>query len=782
MLLNQSQNSHRIAAAAVTMFTVSLSLILFELLLTRLFGVILFAHFAHLALGLAMLGISIGAVIQHLFPKIIVLKNLESRLALIVLLMGGSMLAAVICAILFPVVNQFAEPPVIYQERSSVRGALINIPWFSLLLPILAAPFVFAGIAFSGTFFRLKRQIGLLYGADLIGGAVGAVLFIPLLKLLAAPDVVFVAMMAIFGSAAFLLFEAKRRWLFITSTALFAGALSAAVVGAFGNEILKVKYAAGYSERNITYTEWTPLTRLAVHEDARGKYLLLDNSSASEILLTEKDVIRKSRELNRSFVYKLHKPPARVAILASSAGPEVAIAQHHGFTNIDAIDIAGEIGNLMRHRYPQNPVNPFLKSGTRQIKADGRAAVMHAKKPYDIIQMVHANLHSNAGLLANVWSPSLLETKEAFSTYLDHLSKDGTLSFGRGSFTPYLARSAAAALKSKRRKAPWRHIIYIKASVNFILGKKRPWQRSEVQQVKVLAKQHHGRLFWNPEEKPNDRAIFMFFDKGLLTDNKPYLDHIRNLSRVVPKLLSTNRKKTDAAFKSLYSAIFIQIVFLALMGLLFIGLPLLRRAKTGLLAVNRVGTGLLFVTCLGYGYLSVETVLIHELVLFVGHPTYAVTVVIMSMLLFSGLGSIVAGIISPKRLSQYLQIVLFSVLVLGALQAWVVPELLYKYALGLETIHRLVITFFVLAPLGFAMGMPFPLAMRIVPERASAIVPWAWALNGWMSVAGSIATVVISRVEGYTQAFGVAIFAYFIAFVLAPRLMGIGRTVIYEEQ
>ncbi len=765
----------KLRAAAVTMFFVSFSLIVFELMLTRLFGVVLFAQFAHLALGLALLGISIGSVVQYLMPSIIPEDDMESHLANIVMMMCASMLLAVICSIVFPVTEQSEKAPTVYQERSSISGSLLNVGWFVALLPFLALPFVFGGIAFSGAFFRMKKHIGLLYGADLIGGALGAAVFIPLLYIFAAPDTVFFAMFVLLVSAGILLFRSAHKKRFIAVVALGVACLVLSIVGLTGREILKVKYAAGYSEKNVTYTRWTPLTRLAVHEDDRGIFVLLDNSSASEVLVTEKARASRIREINRSFVYQLHKPPARIAILASSAGPEVAVAQHFGFTDIDAVDIAGDIADVVRSLFPDGPVNPFIVGNTHQINADGRAAILHSKHPYDIIQMVHANLHSNAGLLANAWSPALLETKEAFTTYLDHLSDHGTISFGRGPATPGIAKAAAAALRERGEKEPWRNIVYLAGNATFILIKKHPWEKADIEKVRKTAAQYHLRLDWDPAGKPNRNALAMLSEKDLLTDNKPYLDSFSDITATLASMFTSEKQGHQKAINSLYVSILAQIAFVVLAGFFFLIVPLMRRGPAGLNRISHVASGLAYVTCLGYGYLAVETVLIHELILFIGHPTYAVTAVIMAMLLFSGIGSVLAGRVKSEKLVKTLKLVLLGVIVLGALQAWVFPKLLYHFALGWPMPVRFMVTFILLAPLGFVMGMPFPLAMRIVPEKASGIVPWAWALNGWMSVAAGLSTMVVSRVVGYSQAFAVALVVYAVALLLVPRLSRIAE-------
>jgi len=255
----------KLRAVMGAMFLISFSLILFELLLTRLFAVVLFAQFAHLALALALLGISVGAIAQHLKPDLVPEEGLEERLGWLVLLQGVLTLIAIVCTVEFPVTVQFAEPPTTYQERSGIKDDLLDPVWFSLLLPILTAPFVAAGLAFSGTFQRRREFIGAVYGADLVGGAFGAVVFIPLLGLLAGPDIAFCILASTTISAAWLFHVSdqagRARTMLITAVA----ALGLAGISAAGTELIKVRYAAGYAETNVTYSAWTALTRLSVH-------------------------------------------------------------------------------------------------------------------------------------------------------------------------------------------------------------------------------------------------------------------------------------------------------------------------------------------------------------------------------------------------------------------------------------------------------------------------------------------------------------------------------------
>lgn len=758
---------------SAAMFTASASLILFELLLTRLFGVVLFAQFAHLALALAMLGISVGAIAQHLRPSLVPEQGLHRRLALLLLIQGGLTLLAVLCVLYFPIVEQFEQPVDSYAERSKLKNELLDTTWFALLLPFVTAPFVVAGLAFAGVFQRCKEHIGQLYGADLIGGALGAVVFVPLLGVLAGPDVVWV-MVAATAAVATWLWRVDGQgasWVPLSG----AVALGAAVLGLFslgGREVLQVRNAAGFSEELVTYSEWTPLARLSISEHADGAtHMLLDNTSASEIFLTAERRDKTAALANRSLVWAVHDEPGRVAVLAASAGPEVSIAQSHGMVDIDAIDIAGEIFDIVAERFPDSPFNPYTSDRVRRVKSDGRAAILHASEPYDVIQMVHANLWSSAGLVSNAWSPSLLETHEAFATYLDKLTPDGTLSFGRGGATNAIVRSAGAALADRGVREPWKHMFYVTGSSTVLLVKPRPFTQDERDRLVASAKNDFRRLrvVIDPTVEPSE-AVRALFDGPVMTDDRPYLDDPSELVEVVKKSLARSTDGEDGALAILYGSILVQVVFATVAGVLFLLVPWWVKGRDQVRATEGVGTLLLYVACLGYGYLALETVLIHELVLFVGHPTYAVTLVLLVMLLSSGVGSVVSERFEAATGWRTLQGILVAVVVLGAVQAFVVPPALYATALGLPLAVRMALVFALLLPLGTLMGMPFPLAVRLIPADQAPAVPWAWALNGWMSVVASLATVLVSRLFGYSYAMLLALCAYGLALVVTTRL------------
>ena len=157
---------------------------------------------------------------------------------------------------------------------------------------------------------------------------------------------------------------------------------------------------------------------------------------------------------------------------------------------------------------------------------------------------------------------------------------------------------------------------------------------------------------------------------------------------------------------------------------------------------------LLYFVFIGCGYLLIEVALIQKFVLFLGHPTYALTVVIFSMLLSSGLGSYWSGRLIDRegRLIK----VLGCVALCAALWAWILSALL-PAAVGLPLLLKMAITVLLIAPLGFMMGMPFPAGLQRLEEWHAPAVRWAWSLNAAASVLGSVGALVCSIYLGLIQ-------------------------------
>jgi hypothetical protein len=192
--------------------------------------------------------------------------------------------------------------------------------------------------------------------------------------------------------------------------------------------------------------------------------------------------------------------------------------------------------------------------------------------------------------------------------------------------------------------------------------------------------------------------------------------------------------------------------------LVFLVLPLLLSRGSGPRRSVSVA-GLLYFVAVGLGYILVEISLIQRFVLFLGHPTYALTVVVFLMLLSSGAGSVLAG---QARVKVKMPWVLALIVAVTLLDVAVLPWLLSS-AVGQAFLLKLLISAAILVPLGLLMGMPFPLGLKLVAMEEGATVEWAWAMNAAASVLGSVAAMVIAIHFGLTFTLACAALAYLLA-------------------
>ncbi|MEL6348667.1 MAG: hypothetical protein AAFV53_36520, partial [Myxococcota bacterium] len=644
---------------------------------------------------------------------------------------------------------------------------------------------------------------GKLYGADLIGAATAAVVFLPAIAWLRGPDAVWLS--ALCCALASLLIAPDRlgRRIAGVSTVVSVVAIGGVLSG---SGLLQVRSAVGWADGALLETRWTPLTRLSVLHQGETDLILLDNATLSTVV-EHPGHLRPMRFMaNRSLIYQLDVPQGPVAILAASAGPDVATAISYGFDEIDAIDIEGEIFELVADRYP-GPLNPYHSDKVTQVVSDARSAMMRApSNHYTIIQLVNANLFGASGMLANAWSPSLLTTKEAFDVYLDRLTDDGVLSMTDLRNTRWLVLSAVAALEDRGVAEPLRHIAYVAGPNEVLLLRPRPWTAAELATLNFAAETYfRSPLILNPMAPVDDvlhtlRFMPSRFDivpprpgatppprrrqphglpptpeqlaemkkaeqraapepPSFRTDDHPYLD--------TPERALQSLRENTFPDGMLYRTLLVQGGLVLLFGGAIIGLPLLGRGRR---AVAGELPAIGYVACLGAGYLSVETVLLYNLTLFIGHPTYTIATVVFSMLVFSGLGSMFADQGPDRAVARRLRMTLIATLALGLFQVFVVVGWMTDVLITSSLWVRILAAAVSLAPLSFVMGTCFPYGMRLVTSRAPRLVAWAWAVNGWMSVLGGLVTVIIARTLGYSAAMIVALSAYAVALTLVGRM------------
>ncbi|MGA2640132.1 MAG: hypothetical protein ABSG21_04390, partial [Spirochaetia bacterium] len=203
------------------------------------------------------------------------------------------------------------------------------------------------------------------------------------------------------------------------------------------------------------------------------------------------------------------------------------------------------------------------------------------------------------------------------------------------------------------------------------------------------------------------------------------------------------------------------LLFALLVALVPIGARFreLFRARRGTLGV------VVYYACLGLGYMMAEIYLIQKFVFYLGDPVYSNSIVITILLISSGAGSLAVGAVPSRR--TFVFAASLGILALAVFYHFGMPALLGT-TLGLPLVIRALISVILIAPLGFLLGIPFPTGLALLSRTRSGIVPWAWGVNGALSVSGAVLTRILSTSMGFTTVLAVMAVLYIAAGLLFP--------------
>ncbi|NJL27169.1 MAG: hypothetical protein HC897_04410 [Thermoanaerobaculia bacterium] len=177
---------------------------------------------------------------------------------------------------------------------------------------------------------------------------------------------------------------------------------------------------------------------------------------------------------------------------------------------------------------------------------------------------------------------------------------------------------------------------------------------------------------------------------------------------------------------------------------------------------------LLFFAAIGLGFMLVEVAQMQRLIIFLGHPTYSLSVVLFSLLVAGGLGSWLSEKIGRDDLARGGAWALATIVLVVGLAGVLTPKLAHAFQ-DAETPVRIAIAAASIATIGLFMGMAFPLGLRAAAGQSPGLTPWLWGLNGAASVCASVLAVAISLEGGITATSWVGTGCY-LAALLAFRL------------
>ncbi|HTS34647.1 MAG TPA: hypothetical protein VMH04_03185 [Candidatus Solibacter sp.] len=766
----------------------SFAALLLELALTRLFSVVLFYHFAFLAISIALLGLGAGGVFAYLWKSS--LERIDTRA-----------LAARICMLNAVVVVAMLEIVLHVPVTLDVTGK--NFLRLTAIYLAAAVPFFLTGLLFSVVFARETHRIPRLYGADLCGGALACLAVVPLLNMLGGPNAVLVAGVVLAVAAMVWSDRAATR----RRNASFLLLALMILIGAnHSGRLIDVVYAKGMFRDPswVEYASWNALSRVEVDRQGQAKAIVIDADASTYIMNADLanwngTVWEHNLMSAPPALANVLRPHGDYAIIGPGGGVDVLRAVANGANSVTGIEINPIIADtIMRQRYADYSQHLYQRPDVHIHVTDGRSFLRSTPQRFDVVQMTLVDTWASTAAGAFALSENNLYTVEAFRQYFEHLKPEGMIAITRWEFRhPREAlRVVAVAMDALH------HLGVANPARNFIVASQGELDADGIPVV-VLAKKtpftpeeettviKHFDRYWelDPLYLPSQAGKNPFRD--LIASNDPYAfarGYAYNVAPVsdnapfffftlkIGQILGEKGLREGIDWKVNLGVLVLLLVlvisFIAVLAFLILPLAL----KSG--RARQSPLALLYFVAVGLGYILVEIAFIQRFVLFLGHPTYALTVVIFLLLLSSGAGSLFSRLWLPKAEMGWVPLLLAAATIV--IYVFFLPNRLVALV-GLDFGYRLVVSGVLLVPLGFIMGMPFPTGLRALaaapaPEYPAGesssdnAVEWAWAMNAAASVLGSVLAMVIAIQFGLTATLACGAVAYLLALALMPAL------------
>ncbi len=750
--------------------------LLLELSLTRIFSVVFYYHMAFLAISIALFGLGAGGVFSYvvsnwrgpLYTKLGRLSSLNSFLVLLSL-------------------------AVILAQGDNPGNWSFALIYFTTAIPFFVSGTI-VSLAVSATMERIDR----VYFYDLLGAAGGCLLLVPLLNQFGGPCTVISAGICFAVAAAIwhsMAGSVKGR----AGSVALALALVAFLTYNQRHPIVDIRYAKGHRIQYETWSKWNSMSRIGVATGKNGGGMIyIDADASTGIANFDFDHLTPQQhhdllEEGMALPYVV-RPGAKALVIGPGGGWDVSRALASGSHDITAVEINDIIATtVMREKFPQASRGLYLRPDVHLHVEDGRSFVRRSTDKFQVIQATLVDTWASTAAGAFALSENNLYTTDAFHDYLTHLTDDGMVCFTRWGFDPpreslRLISLAMAALNQLGENEPWRHVIVGRngsvqgwGSQDTVLISRKPLGEDEIERAKGLFAAAKMEAVYLPGSEVRNQFREMLlspnpteyqrnytFDITPVSDNRPFFFYTvqpRDLWNFV-KTASHESADYNAVNKAVPLLFGLMGISLAATAVILILPPLV--LGTRLPRHPGVLQFLLYFLFIGTGYILIEVGLIQKFVLFLGHPTYALTVVIFSLLVSSGLGSFASRKLLGGDEGRLIK-ALGCVALLAVLLAFLISGLL-SALVWLPLPLKVVLTVALLMPLGFVMGMPFPTALRRLEAMHAPSVRWAWSLNAASSVLGSVGALVCAIYLGLIQTLVIGGLFYLAALAVVARV------------
>ena len=774
------------AKLPVVIFLTSSASLAFEILLTRLFSISLWYHFAAMIISIAMLGFAASGTLLALYPC---LKKV-SYISLYCLLLGTAITASYLLS------NRIPFDPV---RLSWEKWELFHVAFYYL---ILAVPFFFAGLIIATSFAVVSSSAGLIYGADLLGAGAGSV-GVLFLMALGPPESSVYILSSVALSAACFGGRRLRRAAFLLIMANLALLLSQPAFGKLRISPYKGLAAAlRYPGAELLHTYFSPFVRIDTFKSPAVRFapglslsyqaelpeqvgFSIDGGEVSAITAgSDQAAMDFLDHLPAALPYATGKRDS-VLVLDPKGGMQVQMANHFDAIRVNSVETNAPLTEIIRNDFLEFTGGIYRENSWTGL---GRSWLSGRRETFDLIDI---SLQGAEPTGSFGFAEDYRLTVEAFREYLEHLRKEGVISINLFIIPPprtelRLLATLVAALEEMGLKDPSLHIAAVRSWGSIcILAKKMPLSPAEIAAIKEFARKRQFDVMYAPGISaaetniriithstdyfsafsallsPELRQDFMAaypFDINPARDERPFFHHFLRIGKVA-EIYRTMGGKWQYFVEEGYilPAVFLQVLLISLVLVL---LPALSGGKPEKLRAAGGCAILTYFAFLGIGYMFVEVSLIQKLILPMENPSIAVAATLTALLISSGVGSILGHrykkLQGPCASAAIALMVVIYVMILppltGLLFPWPLPA-------------RFAFLFIIIAPLALLMGIPFPTGIKMLGDRAPQLIPWAWAINGALSVLAPLLAAMLAMKTGFSGVLLLGALVYFLAFL-----------------
>jgi hypothetical protein len=791
--------------------------LMLQIMETRIFSVIAYYHLAFLAIGIAMLGMTAGAIAVFYRARAAYQPaELLDLLAKIMAAFAWTLLASLVTLLSLAI-------------GAAAAGTLSLAAGWLLAFAVLLPPYVLLGAAVSLALTRSAQPISLVYGFDLIGASVGCLVTLAILTV--TDSYTAVLLVGAIGAAAGLAFrrampKVARKHVAnpllnpgITLAVLLA---IAGINGLLGPRGLRPVVVKGVLEQASQLTEerwnafsrisltmrppsedfmWSP-SAIAPHATLDQGWLNIDGFAGSPIYHFNGDfrTIDFLKYDATSFAYYI-RHSGRSAVIGIGGGRDLLTASLFGFKDITAVEYNPILVALFSRDY-RNFSGVGSLPGLRFFVDDARSWFARSHQQFDLIQMSQVDTFAATGAGAFTLSENGLYTVEGWKRFMARLTPTGVFTVSRW-YSPdqevqtgRLVSMAMATLIEQGAAHPRDHIYLIGngALSTLILGRSA-LTASDISTLNQTADRLKYRVIAEPGRPAADPTL----ERMLAAKSTQELE---NIGAGAALILTPPRDDSPFFFNQLkiWDPSSLARAFRShaaiLDGNLAATLTLFDLVVVSLLAlwavviyptrdVLRVADRKALVWCsawflaIGLGFMFVEMSLIQRMSLFLGHPTYGLAIVLFSIILATGVGSLVSERAMPLTARSVVGWPLLLAAYVATLPFWLGSVI--SLAEPGNLLVRASVCLGVVVPCGVLMGFMFPTGLRLCGRVDPRLAPWLWAVNGAAGVLASSAAVLVSIQTSLSVSLWVGAAAYAALSVVALQVLGLHRDHVHAE-